>query len=91
MFGYTHALAGFFRGGKKYQPTGHHPKWIRLTGFLSWDDDHNGSADVGPTVDNITPGDEYHPLGALPGGRFTRSAAMALDKFDLLHEDDQWN
>lgn len=55
-----HALAGFFRGGKEYQPTGHPPKLIRITGFLSWDDDHNGSADVGPTVDNITPGNGYH-------------------------------
>ncbi|HVF70052.1 MAG TPA: hypothetical protein VM940_00405 [Chthoniobacterales bacterium] len=54
------SIAGFFRTGKAYESTGHPPRKIRVTGYLTWDDDHNGKADVGSTVDNISPGNGYH-------------------------------
>jgi hypothetical protein len=45
------ALAGFIRAPDlSYEPTGHPARKIRVTGNLLWDDDHNGKADVGPTV-----------------------------------------
>jgi hypothetical protein len=55
------AIAGFFRSGKEYQPTGHPAKQIRVTGFLAWDDDHNGRADVGGKIDNLTANGFHHP------------------------------
>jgi hypothetical protein len=54
------SVAGFFRTGKQYESTGHPPRKIRITGYLTWDDDHNGKADVGSTIDNISPGNGYH-------------------------------
>jgi hypothetical protein len=48
------SLAGFFRlQGASYQATGHKAQKVRLTGYLLWDDDHNGSADVGSTIEYI--------------------------------------
>src|SRR5213594_3198748 len=45
------SLAGFFRSPDvSYQSTGHDACKVRVTGYLLWDDDHNGSADVGSTV-----------------------------------------
>ncbi len=44
-------LAGFFRASDMaYEPTGHPARKIRLTGYLLWDDEHNGYADVGESV-----------------------------------------
>lgn len=54
------SLAGFFRTGKKYESTGHPARKVRVTGYLTWDDDHNGKADVGSTIDNISPSNGYH-------------------------------
>jgi hypothetical protein len=42
--------AFFRRPDMTDEPTGHPARKIRLTGFLAWDDEHNGSADVGTTV-----------------------------------------
>ena len=45
------SLAEFFRlQDTSYQATGHEACKVRVTGYLLWDDDHNGSADVGSTV-----------------------------------------
>src|SRR6266545_3128434 len=45
------SLAGFFRlPDVSYQATGHDACKVRVTGYLLWDDDHNGSADVGSTI-----------------------------------------
>ena len=45
------SLAGFFRlQDASYKATGHKAQKVRVTGYLLWDDDHNGSADVGSTI-----------------------------------------
>lgn len=54
------SLAGFFRNQKQYIPSNHPPQRIRVTGYLMWDDEHNGSADIGTTVQYITPGNGFH-------------------------------
>jgi hypothetical protein len=56
------SLAGFFRLlDKSFQPTGHKAQKIRVTGYLLWDDDHNGSADVGSTVQWVGNNGFHHP------------------------------
>src|SRR4029077_13586993 len=55
------SLAEFFRlQDVSYQPTGHDGCKVRVTGYLLWDDDHNGSADVGPTIDWIGSNGFHH-------------------------------
>jgi hypothetical protein len=45
------SLAEFFRSQNvSYHVTEHKAQKVRVTGYLMWDDDHNGSADVGSTV-----------------------------------------
>jgi hypothetical protein len=45
------ALAGFIRAPNfTIEPTGHAARKVRVTGYLLWDDEHNGSADVGTTI-----------------------------------------
>jgi len=45
------ALAGFIRAPDlTIEPTGHAARKVRVTGYLLWDDEHNGSADVGRTI-----------------------------------------
>jgi hypothetical protein len=45
------ALAGFIRAPDlTIEPTGHASRKIRVTGYLLWDDEHNGFADVGTTI-----------------------------------------
>ena len=42
------SLARFFRlQDRRFQATGHKAQTIRVTGYLMWDDDHKGSAEVG--------------------------------------------
>ena len=54
------ALAAFIRAPDlSYEPTGHAARKVRLTGYLLWDDDHNGSADVGATIQSIG-ANKYH-------------------------------
>lgn len=56
------ALAGFFRRPDLVsEPTGHKAQRIRITGFLMWDDDHNGAADVGTTVQKIAANGYHQP------------------------------
>jgi hypothetical protein len=55
-------LAGFFRlQDVSYHATGHKPQKVRVTGYLMWDDDHNGSADVGSTVQYFSKNGFHHP------------------------------
>ena len=55
-------LAGFFRhSDNSYEPTGHPAQKIRLTGYLLWDDEHNGTADVGPNIQNAPPLKFHNP------------------------------
>jgi hypothetical protein len=56
------SLAGFVRlRDKRFQATGHKAQKIRVTGYLLWDDDHNGSADVGSTVEYFSKNGFHHP------------------------------
>lgn len=53
-------LAAFFRRADlEVEPTTHPAKQIRVTGYLLWDDDHNGKADVGLTIDHVG-ANKYH-------------------------------
>jgi len=56
------SLAAFFRlQDRSFQATGHKAQTIRVTGYLLWDDDHNGSADVGSTIQYIGSNGFHHP------------------------------
>jgi len=53
-------LAAFFRRPDlTYESTGHKAQKIRVTGYFLWDDEHNGKADVGPTIRYIA-ANKYH-------------------------------
>ncbi|MEP7248226.1 MAG: hypothetical protein ABI787_00430 [Spartobacteria bacterium] len=54
------SLAAFIRAPDlSYEPTGHPARKIRITGHLLLDDDHNGSADVGPIIQSVG-ANKYH-------------------------------
>jgi hypothetical protein len=56
------SLTGFFRlQDARYKATGHKAKKVRVTGYLLWDDDHNGSADVGSTIQYFSSNGFHHP------------------------------
>jgi hypothetical protein len=56
------SLAGFFRlQDRSFRPTGHKAHKIRVTGYLLWDDEHNGSADVGSSIQYVTSNGFNHP------------------------------
>jgi hypothetical protein len=56
------SLAGFFRlQDVSYHATGHPPRKVRVTGYLMWGDDHNGSADVGSTIEYFSANGFHHP------------------------------
>jgi hypothetical protein len=56
------SLTGFFRlKDASYRATGHKAQKIRVTGYLLWDDDHNGRADVGSTVGYFSTNGFHHP------------------------------
>jgi hypothetical protein len=56
------SLAGFFRlHDASYRATGHSAQKVRVTGYLLWDDDHNGSADVGSTIEYFSKNRFHHP------------------------------
>jgi hypothetical protein len=60
--GRIQSLAQFFRlQDASYQATGHEACKVRVTGYLLWDDDHNGSADVGSTVEYFSNNGFHHP------------------------------
>jgi hypothetical protein len=53
-------LAGFIRAPDlTIEPTGHAARKIRVTGYLLWDDEHNGAADVGTAIRTIG-ANKYH-------------------------------
>lgn len=44
-------LAAFMRlPYEGHEPNGHPARKVRFTGYLLWDDDHNGTADIGPRI-----------------------------------------
>jgi hypothetical protein len=56
------SLAGFFRlPDVSYHATGHDACKVRVTGYLLWDDDHNGIADVGTSVQYFSNNGFHHP------------------------------
>ena len=56
------SLTGFFRlPDVSYHATGHKAQKVRVTGYLMWDDDHNGSADVGSTIQWFSSNGFHHP------------------------------
>jgi hypothetical protein len=56
------ALAEFFRlPDVSYHATGHAACKVRVTGYLMWDDEHNGTADVGSTVERFSKNRFHHP------------------------------
>jgi hypothetical protein len=58
-------LAGFIRlSDNSRQPTGHPPRKIRVTGYLMWDDVHNGPEEVGPKVKFVGNDKLHHPWRA---------------------------
>lgn len=55
-------LGGFFRRSDlETEPMTQKPQLVRITGQLMWDDAHNGTADIGPTIESITPNKYHHP------------------------------
>jgi len=53
-------LTAFFRGPDlTYQATGHKAHKVRVIGYRLWDDEHNGRADVGPTIRTVG-ANKYH-------------------------------
>ena len=55
-------LLGFFRlQNVSYQATGHKAQKVRVTGYLLWHDEHNGSADVGSTIEDFSKNGFHHP------------------------------
>jgi hypothetical protein len=56
------SLTGFFRlPDVSYHATGHDACKVRVTGYLLWDDDHNGSADVGSSIEYFSNNGFHHP------------------------------
>ena len=54
-------LAGFFRHpDMEVEKLAQKPQRVRVTGYLLWDDEHNGSADVGTTVQKIVGRYKFH-------------------------------
>jgi hypothetical protein len=59
------SLAAFIRlSDNSYQPTGHPPRKIRVTGYLMWDDLHNDPKAVGPKVKFVGDDKLHHPWRA---------------------------
>jgi hypothetical protein len=56
------SLAEFFRSQDvSYHARGHKAQKVRVTGYLMWDDDHNGTADVGSTIQWFSKNGFHHP------------------------------
>jgi hypothetical protein len=59
------SLAAFIRlSDNSCQPTGHSPRKVRVTGYLMWDDVHNGPDAVGPKVKFVGNDKLHHPWRA---------------------------
>lgn len=60
-------LAGFFRRPDLESETlGQKPQRVRITGYLLWDDDHNGSADIGTTIQKVGRKKYHQPWRSTP-------------------------
>ncbi len=58
-------LAAFIRAPDlTYEPTGHPARRVRIIGNLLWDDDHNGAADVGPSIRTVAANKYHNPWRA---------------------------
>jgi hypothetical protein len=56
------SLAAFIRAPDlTIEPTGHAARKVRVTGYLLWDDEHNGKADVGPTIRKVSANGYHQP------------------------------
>jgi hypothetical protein len=56
------SLMAFFRPPDvTYVSTGHPARQIRVTGYLLWDDEHNGTADVGTRIQDVSANKYHHP------------------------------
>lgn len=56
------SLTGFFRlQDASYKATRHKAQKVCVTGYLLWDDEHNGSADVGSTIEYFSKNGFHHP------------------------------
>lgn len=56
------AAAGFIRGpDMKIESTGHAARKVRVTGYLLWDDEHNGTADIGKMIRDFDATGYHHP------------------------------
>lgn len=56
------ALTAFFRRADfSYEPTGHKAQKVRVTGYLLWDDEHNGAADVGTAIRTVGANKFHNP------------------------------
>jgi hypothetical protein len=61
------SLAAFVRAPDwTVEPTKHAARKIRVTGYLLWDDEHNGTADVGTTIRTIGANKYHHPWRSTP-------------------------
>jgi hypothetical protein len=59
------SLASFVRlSDNSYRTTGHQPRKIRVTGYLMWDDAHNGPQEVGTRVTTVGSDKLHHPWRA---------------------------
>ncbi len=55
-------LAGYMRLPDQSHEDNKHPaRLVRLTGYVLWDDDHNGAADIGPRVAEKGKNGYHHP------------------------------
>jgi hypothetical protein len=55
-------LTAFFRrSDASYESTGHKAQKVRITGYLLWDDEHNGTADVGTKIESVGANKYHHP------------------------------
>lgn len=55
-------LAAFIRAPDlTIEPTGHPAQKVRVTGYLLWDDEHNGKADVGPAILKVSANGYHQP------------------------------
>lgn len=60
-------LAAFMRRpDMKIEPTGQPARLVRFTGYLLWDDDHNGEADIGPRILKKAPNGYHQPWRSTP-------------------------
>ena len=55
-------LTAFFRRPDLiYEPTGHKARKVKVIGYRLWDDEHNGRADVGPTIRTVGANKFHNP------------------------------